>query len=268
MLSVSRSQLYWILAFAALAGVNFGVAISDALTLQAPDLARIGTSVAFFVLLLYLVVGLIRERRRAPLADLLGQFPGTIGLRPAGHGYVLVHVVSRLTILALFPLASYGKASGGPSPLADWIDVSANTLWVGLFCLLAYDLFAWLVRGPSLRLTTEGFQASFGMFRIARRWEDSSNFRVETDFNALIWPIAFDDGRKTRGGLLPKFFRHLGRIPDCTDLAADQLAELLNGWRERALAAASDPPQALAPKLVARDMIGNPPGRGDDTRAH
>jgi hypothetical protein len=178
---------------------------------------------------------------------ILARFPGPVTLR-----------VSRLKMLALFA-GSLAFVAGGVF-LIVFVKGDPEALLAGIASILFFGACAvigavMLLPGAgSLTLDAEGFEVCslFRRHRIA--WPQASRFTVAT----LALPgkndkrmVGYDvDGLK---GVAAEFSRDaIGRnaaLPDTYRLSFEELARLMTGWRQRALA---QRPHAPVPRIAQR----------------
>jgi hypothetical protein len=188
--------------------------------------------------------------RAVPPEDLLEQFPGPATLR-----------VGRMKFLYLL----VGAAVFGGVTLSmmqdeavDWFAVLF--LWLGILgCAVAIPIMAFLlVRGSSLQLGREGLSIRHGWRRQFLPWADVEGFEVYMVPGSSQQKIlVYDDpiGRDSASGAINTALTgHNAALPDNYGLPHDELAWLLNQWRERALETMLHTPSAPA--------IGNDLRRG------
>jgi hypothetical protein len=118
-----------------------------------------------------------------------------------------------------------------------------KTSW---FVLIVFSLFAataavMLLPGAgSLALDGEGFEA-VSLFRRGRaRWQDVTEFKVVRIPPSMQRMVVYD-GRTLMGAGAKLNVAVAGKgagLPDTYGLSADELASLMSGWRDRALARA------------------------------
>jgi hypothetical protein len=94
-----------------------------------------------------------------------------------------------------------------------------------------------ILRGSTLRLDADAMHIYHGLKSSTHRWADVSAFSV-VDVGTLM--IVFDDATM-RDGSLVQFNRSMigrgGGLPDTYGVTPEDLAWLLNEWRQRALSA-------------------------------
>jgi hypothetical protein len=118
-------------------------------------------------------------------------------------------------------------------------------LWLGVAgCAAAIPVMIVLVwRGSSLRLDGSGLQVRHGWRTRSTRWADASVFEVSAPIPPSdIRVVTYDDVTSRRGTVAAINARITGRgsaLPDTYGLSLEELAWLLNHWRERALAVAA-----------------------------
>ena len=119
-------------------------------------------------------------------------------------------------------------------------DYSSSTWGLG-FCAALFALFAVgsavMLRTNSMTLDREGFEIMVGFRRKHFLWRNLSAFKKQS-FGTRNRGVAFDDASRG-GGILAGVghslgFRNITLLEDY-GLGDDQLAEILNNWRERVL---------------------------------
>lgn len=167
--------------------------------------------------------------------SILARYPGPVTLTP-----------SRLKMFALFA-ASLAIAAGLLWLLLsvrpdDMEEFEKLALWGGaVFAALCAAVFGALTLpgAASLTLAADGFELCNLYRRTRMPWPDTRAFRVkeftdadgDTDRQVVFEVLGAGSGPERRGA---KWYD--GMLPDNYRLAKDDLARLMNAWRERALA--------------------------------
>jgi hypothetical protein len=183
--------------------------------------------------------------------QILARFPGPVTVRP-------VLTLSNGLFIAVPMLVAIACLWG---VWHGWHleDSGSSTRVLGL-CAALFGLFAAgsaaMLRTNSMTLDREGFEVVIGLWKKKKRflWRDVSAFEKQ-HFGARDYGVAFDDARKA-GGILAGMDRALGfrnsTLLEDYGLGDDQLAELLNHWRDRALAKASGDREPTGPWSAGR----------------
>src|SRR5262245_44857088 len=162
--------------------------------------------------------------------QILARFPGPVTVRP-------VLTPTRGSVIAVCILIAIGCLWG------IWHGTQKVSAAWGLAVFAA--LFAFgaaaavhMLRTSRMTLDREGFEV-VDLFRKKRfRWKDVSAFALDY-YPRRYLVVAFDDARKG-GGILAPVDRALGFhdtiLPEQYGLGEKEFAELLNQWRDRALA--------------------------------
>lgn len=166
--------------------------------------------------------------------DILRLFPGPVRLRVPKRKLVFFFVSSIVFSFCLVWVALHGDLN----PVGNFF------LWLGAAgCVAAFPVFLpMILRGSTLRLDAEGFEVFQGLKRSKFTWIDASEFSV-ADAGVLSpaqnLMVVFDDAL-TKDGTIASLNRSLigrsGALPDTYGLEPEELAWLLNQWRQRALA--------------------------------
>ncbi|CEJ11786.1 hypothetical protein BN1110_02081 [bacterium YEK0313] len=165
--------------------------------------------------------------------DLLRRFPQTVELK-AGR----LRLGLSLVACAVFFGVCHSLLQRGD---AGWLITLA--LWLGAILFgLAVPLFVVLIlRGASLRLAADGFVVRHGWRSHAVPWQAAGRFSVQPVPRGLGALVVYDDARldsRAAGDAAGPVGRRAA-LPDSYGLEPEDLARLLNGWRELALASAS-----------------------------
>ena len=223
MLSLPRRLLHVLFAFS-LAFAAIGAAMAARGRIGGwPVLAFFGTTAAVFADQLW--PALLRPGAVA-VDDLLRRFPQDAELKAGRLRLGLSLLVSVVFFGVCLTLLQRGDAG--------WLITLA--LWLGaiLFGLAVPLLLVLVVRGASLSLTRQGFVVRHGWRSHATPWTAAGPFAVRSVPRGVGSLVVYDDAR-----LAGTDARPAGRsaaLPDTYGLAPEELARLLNGWRERALA--------------------------------
>ena len=175
-------------------------------------------------------------RRETASADvMLERFPGPVVLRVAQlkHLFMLVGV-------AVF---------GGVSLYAvihadfDWFETAVMWLCIALIVGSVPFIVLIMIKGSSLRLDAEGLRINQSWRSHLVRWKETSTFEVSTFAIAMsaasMTLVVFDDAASSGSKLAPANTSLTGRnsgLPDTYGYSHEDLAWLLNRWRDRALA--------------------------------
>jgi hypothetical protein len=156
---------------------------------------------------------------------ILSRFPGPVTLYPSRRKWLLVLAVSALFSVGGILMIRQHDAMG-------W----AVLIFFGLGVLVAAA--AMLPGSGALRLDGDGFEI-MNLFRRHRAgWQDSAGFQTARLPPALQKWVVFDDLRQSTKGIAKFNVGIAGRnsaLPDTYGLSADDLAQLMAQWRERAL---------------------------------
>ena len=164
-----------------------------------------------------------------PAKQILARFPGPVTLKPARFWSVVLTVVPLLMLVA--PLVEIGRGNVDMS----WTLAGAFAVFV---CFAAFNGAFLLPNAETLTLDREGFRVVLWFRKRRYLWKDVSAFQTQWTYRRVL--VAFD-WSGTSGGALAGVDRKLGfqnsLLPDDYGLGAEQLAALLNAWRERAFSA-------------------------------
>ena len=183
--------------------------------------------------------------------QILARFPGPVTVKPVLTPSVgLFIAVSMLMAIACLWGVWHGLH------LKD----SGSSTWGLGFCAALFALFAAgsaaMLRTNSMTLDRDGFEVVIGLRKKKQRflWRDVSAFEMQY-FPSRTYVVAFDDARKG-GGILAGVDRALGFrntiLLEDYGLGDDQLCELLNHWRDRALAKTSGDREPTGPWAAGR----------------
>ena len=160
-----------------------------------------------------------------PVDALLARFPGPVALPASrlklGIAFVFLAGLAVFCVAVLVPRL----------PDAGWYDavmtVASSVLISGLALWTAYLL----VRpgAVGLRLTADCFEIATFFARRRTRWREVSGFRVERDDGGIRLVHCDVPDPKRRGATIAR------TLPFNLPLSTDDLAVLMNAWRERAL---------------------------------
>jgi hypothetical protein len=169
-------------------------------------------------------------QRAAPVESLLQRFPGPLVLTVDRLKFVGLAVGA-----AIFGGVSYWILRHEP---LGW--VAATFLWLGVIgCAAAIPLMIVLVfQGSSLRLDADGLDVRQGWRRHRSRWAETSAFDVAR-LPAGTLMVVYDDATSrnhTLGAINARILGRSGGLPDTYGMSHEELAWLLNRWRERASA--------------------------------
>lgn len=163
------------------------------------------------------------------VAEFLSRFPGPLVLYPSRRKWLLVFAIGALfTVTGAFVVRS-GDAMG----------------WFALifFALVAITAAAvMLPQASALRLDREGFEVTSLFRRHRTRWRDGAGFSVSRIPPAGQSLVVYDDVTQSAKRLAKINVGLIGRnaaLPDTYGLSPVELATLMAGWRERALARAA-----------------------------
>jgi hypothetical protein len=161
--------------------------------------------------------------------SVLLQFPGPVILYPSRKKWLLI-----FGTCALF-------AVGG-------IAMVRSSEPMGWYVLIVFALAAvvaavvMLPQAGRLRLDREGFEVTSLFRRHRSRWLDASGFTVSRIPPASYRLVVYDDVTQSAKSMAKFNVGLTGRnaaLPDTYGLPPAELAELMAGWRERALAQAT-----------------------------
>jgi len=172
--------------------------------------------------------------------SLLQRFPGPIELSAGRLKFLLLMVGA-----AIFGGVSWWYLQ---HERLGWY--ATIVLWLAVIgCIAAVPLMiALMLRGSSLRLDASHLHARHGWRRQPTRWADTSAFEAATVPGTDVRLVIYDDATKGKSPLGVMNAGLMGRnaaVPDSYGLTPKELAWLLNGWRERALALPDRKPQGF-----------------------
>ena len=154
-------------------------------------------------------------------AEYLARFPGPLRLYPPRWSY-LVGVPIGLFFLGLS--LSYEHRTA---------------FWVGIF-LSSFAIVASILSisplANSLTLRNDGFEVRFSVRRMAIPWQQAHNFAA-LDFDGEQQVMFNNDGLSSAGA--SEFGGRNALLGRTYGLSAEELAELMSQWRERAMSAAT-----------------------------
>lgn len=166
----------------------------------------------------------------AEVEAILARFPGPVTLYP-----------SKMKMLLVWAICA-GFTAGGimlipTDPLTGWSACIFFSLGVIILP------FVMLPHASALTLNEDGFDLIVLYRRGHLHWRDANDFAAE-NAHRLDECVAFDQIIPGVHPVMNKVMRlatmltgHTGRLPDTYGLSADDLADLMIRWRERALAA-------------------------------
>lgn len=174
-------------------------------------------------------------RRSAPPDTLLQRFPGPLVLRVDRSKFLYL-----LVALAIF--------GGG----ALWVLRHEPLEWFGTivlwFCVIACAagipfMIVLMLQGSTLRLDSEGLHVRHAWRSSRTPWADAGVFEVAIlripASSEDVPLVVFDDAasrNSTLGAMNARMIGRSGALPDTYGLSHEELAWLLNQWRERAIA--------------------------------
>jgi hypothetical protein len=158
-------------------------------------------------------------------AEILSRFPGPVGLQPSRVKWIVVL------------LGSAGFVAIGVF-IMPWD--SAETWFVTAFfgICMAAAIVILLPGAGGLRLDRQGFQVTSLYRSHFVRWPDATGFKAATVPPARQTMVVFDDAGAAAGALGRLNVGLIGRtssLPDTYGMSADELAGLMERWRERAV---------------------------------
>jgi hypothetical protein len=156
-------------------------------------------------------------------ADILARFPGPVTLHPSLRKWGLIFAGC-----AVFAIA--GQAMIRDGALTGWFVL----IFFGLGTLLA--ALAMLPGAAALTLDATGFEVTSFYRRSRTRWQDATDFIATRIPPARLRFVLFNDA--AHAGTLSRINAAMigrnGAIPDTYGLRADDLAQLMAQWRDRA----------------------------------
>jgi len=160
------------------------------------------------------------------VAEILNQFPGPVMLYPSKLTWVpnVVTIVPFMIALGAWGLWMFVTEGGLVYLLAGWLLFEAIRVTIGF-----------MTGAMWLRLDAQGFEFRFAGPRVRRDWDDVAEFTT-TMFN-WWWFVVYADRTPAKWWELSRilFFRNAW-FRDTYGLSAKDLADVMNAWRERALA--------------------------------
>ena len=168
--------------------------------------------------------------------DILAKFPGPVELRSDRRKTALLLVGTLVFGGVILWMLLH-------EPVGTWRSI---LMWPGVvLCALGAPVIAvLLVRGGSLRLTAEALELRHVRGLHAMPWRDLGLFEVGHIPPSYTPMVLYDDASKASGLLAHANAAMLGRnsgLPDSYGMSHEELAQLLNGWRERASAQPAEP---------------------------
>jgi len=162
------------------------------------------------------------------LAEILNKFPGPVMLYPSK----LMWIPNLLVVMPfMVGLGVWGL----------WMFVTEGRLFDAL--LGGFLFFEWMRRTTGfiigamwLRLDAHGFEARFAGPRVRRDWKDVAEF---VPWMIRWWPfVVYTDRTPAKAWELSRILYFGGKawFRDTYGLSPKDLAELMNAWRDRALA--------------------------------
>ena len=164
-------------------------------------------------------------------AGVLRQFPGPVVFQP-DRIHRNREVLALSAGLAILPVGGWLFFRDG-----DWGKLALmGATFVGIAVALGLLLVAWRRRWLWLELDATGFAYPFARNREFKRWSEVSSFSVARDGNDNDWVVYDDPAVAPALAVLERAdLRGKVRILDLYGFAPDELACVLNAWRERAL---------------------------------
>jgi len=157
-------------------------------------------------------------------AQLLSRYPGPVIIRPPAMTVLIYAAGSMIAGGVMVWLALEG-----PLPAAKQVG-----LWLGAFlCLGVAPFFIDAIAGSSLQLSCEGLEISACWCRHSIRWQDASDFTPGGMVGKLV---VFNNAAAAKPGLAACLLSagyNFGLSNH--GVAPEEMAALLNAWRERAL---------------------------------
>lgn len=159
-------------------------------------------------------------------ADLLARFPGPVVLYPSRDRYTFLMLGCLIFILL------GGANVGLGHPALGWFLIASSGLG---FVLFASTL---LPGAYAFKLDRAGFEFTIWFRRGKVRWQDAADFTVVAASSTMM--VVFNHAGRKVGPLNGVMERALAKgrnalVPDTYGLRAEDLAELLSRWRERAI---------------------------------
>jgi hypothetical protein len=161
----------------------------------------------------------------ADAAEIPARFPGPVTLYPSRKKWLLVFAGS-----ALFAVGGAWMIRSGDG--RGWLGV----IFFGLGALVAAVQL--LPGAGALMLDRDGFEVASLFRRHRTRWQDAAGFIAARLPRARQKMVAYDDATLGTTSLTKFNVSVIGRnaaLPDTYGFSADDLAQLMARWRERAL---------------------------------
>jgi hypothetical protein len=159
------------------------------------------------------------------VAEILSRFPGPLTLYPSRKKWLLFFLIGALFAAGGGWMINRGEGSG-------WFVL----IFFGLAAIVAAA--AMLPGAGGLTLDRDGFEVT-NLFRSYRaRWHDTAGFTAVRIPHAQMM-VVYDDAKQSGKGLAQLNVAIAGRgagLPDTYGLSADDLAQLMAQWRDRAVA--------------------------------
>jgi len=166
--------------------------------------------------------------------QILARFPGPVTVRPVLTLSVGAFIAGStlFSIVCLWGAWHYWTQKG-----------SGSSTWGLGFCAALFAFFAagsaYMLRTNTMTLDREGFELVFPPRKKRYRWKDVSAFDRQY-WSRGSYVVGFDDETRKGGGIFAAVDRAIGfrntALFEDYGLGEKQLAELLNHWRDRALA--------------------------------
>jgi len=161
----------------------------------------------------------------ADITKILSRFPGPVTLYPSRIKWLLVFTVSALFAVGGIFMIRDGAAGG-------WFVL----IFFGLGAPIAAA--AMLPGAGGLTLDRDGFETTNLFRRHYARWRDAAGFQAAHIPPAHQKMVVYDDVTQSAKGVAKLNVGLVGRnsgLPDTYRLSADNLAQLMAQWHERAL---------------------------------
>jgi hypothetical protein len=158
-------------------------------------------------------------------ATILSRFPGPVTLHPSRVKWLLVFTIGALFAVGGFWMIKTGDGSG-------WFVL----ICFGLGALIAAA--AMLPGAGGLTLDRDGFETTNLFRRHRTRWRDAAGFEAARIPRAHRKMVVYDDITQSTKSIAKLNVGLVGRnsgLPDTYGHSADNLAQLMAQWRERAL---------------------------------
>jgi hypothetical protein len=161
----------------------------------------------------------------ADITKILSRFPGPVTLYPSRIKWLLVFTASALFAVGGFWMTKTGDGSG-------WFVL----IFFSLGALIAAA--AMLPGAGGLTLDRDGFDITSLFRRHRTRWRDAAGFEAARIPRAHQKMVVYDDITQSTKSIAKLNVGLVGRnsgLPDTYGHSADNLAQLMAQWRERAL---------------------------------